>query len=167
VRILGIDPGTAATGFGVIAVEDGRLRAVEAGVITTPAGAALELRLSAIFGRVSELIEAHAPAAVALEDLYVGANPRTVLSVGHARGAVFAACGLAGVAASGYPPAEVKQTVCGFGRAEKAQVARMVGAILRLAHAPASDHEADALAVAVCHAQRSRTAPAAVVGGRA
>jgi crossover junction endodeoxyribonuclease RuvC len=91
-----------------------------------------------------------------MEDLFVGANPRTVLSVGQARGAVLAACGLAGLEASAYPPAEVKAAVCGYGRADKAQVQRMVGAMLAADLRTASDHATDALAVAICHAVRSR-----------
>ena len=105
---------------------------------------------------MTDLIERHRPASVALEDLFVGGNPRTILSVGHARGAVLTACGQAGLDATGYPPAEVKMTVCGFGRAEKSQVQRMVVASLRLQRPPASEHAADALAVAVCHAHASR-----------
>jgi crossover junction endodeoxyribonuclease RuvC len=154
--LLGIDPGTAETGYGVIAVQGSSLRAVDHGVITTSAGTPLELRLTHIFAEVSDLIARHEPDSVALEDLFVGGNPRTILSVGHARGAVLTACGRAGVAATGYPPAEVKMTVCGFGRADKAQVQRMVVASLRLDRPPASDHAADALAVAVCHAHSSR-----------
>jgi crossover junction endodeoxyribonuclease RuvC len=154
--LLGIDPGTAETGYGVIAVQGTRLRAVDHGVITTSAGTPLELRLTQIFAEVSGLISQHEPESVALEDLFVGGNPRTILSVGHARGAVLTACGRAGVTATGYPPAEVKMTVCGFGRADKAQVQRMVVASLRLDRPPASDHAADALAVAVCHAHSSR-----------
>jgi crossover junction endodeoxyribonuclease RuvC len=154
--LLGIDPGTAETGYGVIAVRGTRLRAVDHGVITTSAGTPLELRLTQIFAEVSVLISQHEPESVALEDLFVGGNPRTILSVGHARGAVLTACGRAGVTATGYPPAEVKMTVCGFGRADKAQVQRMVVASLRLDRPPASDHAADALAVAVCHAHSSR-----------
>jgi crossover junction endodeoxyribonuclease RuvC len=154
--LLGIDPGTAETGYGVIAVQGTHLRAVDHGVITTAAGTPLELRLTHIFAEVTDLIARHEPESVALEDLFVGGNPRTILSVGHARGAVLTACGRAGVAATGYPPAEVKLTVCGFGRADKTQVQRMVVASLRLDRAPASDHAADALAVAVCHAHSSR-----------
>jgi crossover junction endodeoxyribonuclease RuvC len=154
--LLGIDPGTAETGYGVIAVQGTSLRAVDHGVITTAANTPLELRLTHIFAEVTDLIARHEPESVALEDLFVGGNPRTILSVGHARGAVLTACGRAGVAATGYPPAEVKMTVCGFGRADKTQVQRMVVASLRLDRAPASDHAADALAVAVCHAHSSR-----------
>jgi crossover junction endodeoxyribonuclease RuvC len=92
---------------------------------------------------------------VALEDLYIGGNPRTVLSVGHARGAVLAACGSAGLSAAGYPPAEVKSSVCGFGRADKQQVQRMVGAMLAIDLSRDPDHATDALGVAICHAVRS------------
>jgi crossover junction endodeoxyribonuclease RuvC len=154
--VLGIDPGTASTGWGAVVADGSRLRAAGSGTIRTPAGQALEGRLSTIFREVDALIRSHAPDAIALEDLYVGGNPRTVLSVGHARGAVLAAGGLAGVTAFGYPPADVKATVCGFGRAGKEQVTRMVGAILAMEAAPDSDHAADALAVAVCHALRAR-----------
>ncbi len=105
------------------------------------------------------------PDAAALEDLYVGANPRTILSVGQARGAVLAACGLAGLDAAGYPPAEVKKSVCGFGRADKGQMLRMVTAILGLDPPPATDHAADALAVAVCHATRARASTRVAVAG--
>src|SRR5436309_9614938 len=124
--LLGIDPGTAETGYGVIEVQGSTLRAVDHGVIATAAGDRLERRLTRIFAAVTDLIERHRPASVALEDLFVGGNPRTILSVGHARGAVLTACGQAGLDATGYPPAEVKMTVCGFGRAEKSQVQRMV-----------------------------------------
>jgi crossover junction endodeoxyribonuclease RuvC len=156
--VLGIDPGTADTGYGVVTRDGGRLRALDYGVVSTPARRPLEQRLATIYDAVAELIERHVPGAVALEDLYVGANPRTILSVGHARGAVLAACGRAGLAAAGYPPAEVKQGVCGYGRADKRQVERMVCALLGLDARLPSDHAADALAVAVCHAQRSRAA---------
>ncbi len=155
--LLGIDPGTAETGYGVITVRGSRLEAVDHGVIATSAREPLEQRLVHIFAEVTDLISRHEPASCALEDLFVGGNPRTILSVGHARGAVLTACGRAGIPATGYPPAEVKMTVCGFGRAEKSQVQRMVTASLRLDRPPASEHAADALAVAVCHAHSSRT----------
>jgi crossover junction endodeoxyribonuclease RuvC len=161
--VLGIDPGMAETGYGVIAVEGSRMRAVDHGVVTTEARDPAAARLAAIHDRVAELVALHAPGGAALEDLYVGANPRTILSVGQARGAVLAACGAAGIPTAGYPPAEVKKAVCGFGRADKGQMTRMVSAILGLDAPPATDHAADALAVAVCHATRSRSrAPLAV-----
>jgi crossover junction endodeoxyribonuclease RuvC len=111
-----------------------------------------ELRLKAIHDEVFDLIRQFEPAAVAVEESFVGADARTALSVGQARGAVLVAAARAGVACVEYAPAHVKQAVCGYGRAEKAQVQRMVQAILRLKVPPASSHEADALAVAICHA---------------
>ena len=161
--VLGIDPGMAETGYGVIAVEGSRMRAVDHGVVATAARQPPAARLALIHEQVVGLIGRHAPESAALEDLFVGANPRTILSVGQARGAVLAACGAAGLDAAGYPPAEVKKAVCGFGRADKGQMTRMVSAILGLDAPPATDHAADALAVAVCHATRSRSrAPLAV-----
>ncbi len=111
-----------------------------------------ELRLKTIFDRVQELIAEHAPDAVAVEESFVGANARIALSVGQARGAVLVAAAAVGVACIEYPPARVKQAVCGYGRAEKAQVQRMVRAILSLEASPTPTHAADALAVAICHA---------------
>jgi crossover junction endodeoxyribonuclease RuvC len=163
--VLGIDPGMAETGYGVIAVEGSRMRALDHGVVTTAARVPAAQRLAAVHERLAELIARHTPDAAALEDLYVGANPRTILSVGQARGAVLAACGLAGLDAAGYPPAEVKKSVCGFGRADKGQMLRMVTAILGLDPPPATDHAADALAVAVCHATRARASTRVAVAG--
>jgi crossover junction endodeoxyribonuclease RuvC len=111
-----------------------------------------ELRLKMIHDTVDELIHRWQPHAVAIEESFVGADARTALSVGQARGAVLVAAASAGVACVEYAPAHVKAAVCGYGRAEKAQVQRMVQAILRLETPPASNHAADALAVAICHA---------------
>jgi crossover junction endodeoxyribonuclease RuvC len=111
-----------------------------------------ELRLKAIHDEVFDLVRRFEPAVVAIEESFVGADARTALSVGQARGAVLVAAARAGVGCVEYAPARVKQAVCGYGRAEKAQVQRMVQAILRLKLPPASSHEADALAVAICHA---------------
>jgi crossover junction endodeoxyribonuclease RuvC len=152
VKVLGIDPGTAACGYGVVHESAGRLTAIEHGSWRTPAGERPELRLKTIFDRVAEAIERHAPAAVALEESFVGADARTALSVGQARGAVLVASAAAGVACAEYPPALVKQAVCGYGRADKAQVQRMVKTLLGLRRAPTPNHAADALAVAICHA---------------
>jgi crossover junction endodeoxyribonuclease RuvC len=155
VKVLGIDPGTAACGWGIVQGSGNTLRAVDHGSWRTPAGQPPELRLKTIFDGVAELIARHRPEALALEDLYVGADARIALSVGQARGAVLVAGAVAGVACSGYPPATVKQAVCGYGRAEKVQVQRMVKAILALDELPQPDHAADALAVAICHALSS------------
>ena len=154
--LLGFDPGTASTGYGVVAAEGSTMRAVDHGVIVTASRTPQAARLAEIHRRAADLIERHHPDGVAMEDLFIGANPRTVLSVGQARGAMLAACGLAGLEASAYPPAEVKAAVCGYGRADKAQVQRMVGAMLAVNLSGVTDHETDALAVAICHAVRSR-----------
>jgi len=108
--------------------------------------------LKTIFEHVQELVEEFDPDAVALEESFVGADARTALSVGQARGAVLVACALVGVECAEYAPAQVKQAVCGYGRAEKSQVQRMVQAILSMSAPPTPSHAADALAVAICHA---------------
>ena len=151
-KVLGIDPGTAACGYGIVETDGGRLKAVEHGWWPTPARERPELRLKRIHDAVADLIAKEAPAAVALEESYVGVDARTALSVGQARGAVLVACANAHVQCTEYPPATVKHAVCGYGRAEKAQVQRMVRAILGLDEIPTPHHAADALAVAICHA---------------
>lgn len=151
-RVLGIDPGTAACGYGIVHENEGRLRATVHGWWKTPARQRPELRLRTIYEGVVALIEEHAPDAVVLEECFVGADARTALSVGQARGAVLVAAALAGLECAEYAPARVKQTVCGYGRAEKDQVQRMVKTILHLDVLPSPTHAADALAVAICHA---------------
>jgi len=151
VTVLGIDPGTAACGYGIVHESGNRLRAVDFGWWQTPAGRRPELRLKTIFDGVSELIEEFEPAAVVLEESFVGVDARTALSVGQARGAVLVAAASFGIECAEYAPSHVKQAVCGYGRAEKAQVQRMVMAILGLKTAPAPHHASDALAVAICH----------------
>jgi crossover junction endodeoxyribonuclease RuvC len=151
VKVLGIDPGTAACGYGIVQQNGGRLRAIDHGWWTTRADERPEQRLKTIFESVAELIAQHAPDAVALEESFVGVDARTALSVGQARGAVLVACARAGVDCAEYPPARVKQAVCGYGRAEKRQIQKMVKAILGLQSEPTPTHAADALAVAICH----------------
>lgn len=151
-RVLGIDPGTAACGYGIVHESGGRLRAVLHGWWQTAAGERPELRLKIIYDGVQELVEEHRPDVVALEESFVGVDARTALSVGQARGAVLVACALAGVECAEYAPNRVKQAVCGYGLADKVQVQRMVQAILGLAATPKPSHAADALAVAICHA---------------
>jgi len=152
VRVLGIDPGTAACGYGIVQHDGGHLRAIDFGSWSTPAADLPQQRLLTIYERVEALIELHAPAAVALEESYVGADARIALSVGQARGVVLVAAARAGADCAEYSPAMVKKSVCGHGRAEKAQVQRMVKAILGLDTVPTPHHAADALAVAICHA---------------
>ena len=151
-KVLGIDPGTAACGYGIVHEKDGRLRAVVHGAWRTPAGTRLELRLRTIFEGVQGLVAEHRPDAVALEESFVGVDARTALSVGQARGAVLVACAVAGVEAAEYAPNRIKQMICGYGHADKAQVQKMVRAMLGLSRPPTPNHAADALAVAICHA---------------
>ena len=151
-KVVGIDPGTAACGYGIVHESDGRLRAIAHGCWHTASDERLELRLRTLFEGVAGLIAEHAPDAVVLEESFVGADARIALSVGQARGAVLVAAASAGVACAEYAPARVKQSVCGYGRADKDQVGRMVKAILALPAVPTPNHAADALAVAICHA---------------
>lgn len=149
--VLGIDPGTANTGFGVVARRGARLVALDGGVIGTSAAVAPELRLARIHAEIAALLAEHRPAALAVEGLYFGANVRTAFAVGQARGVALLAAGQAGVPCHSYTPQQVKSGVCGSGRAGKEQVQSMVQRLLALAEPPAPDHAADALAVAICH----------------
>jgi crossover junction endodeoxyribonuclease RuvC len=153
--VLGIDPGLASTGYGVVQRRSGRLVALDGGVIETSKDLALERRLAAIYREVCDLLDEHGPDAVALEELYFGQNVRTAFAVGQARGVVMLAAGQRNLPCSGYTPQQVKGAVCGNGRAAKDQVARMVQALLSLSAPPTPDHAADALAVAICHAQHA------------
>ena len=152
VVILGIDPGTAHTGYGVVARLGGRLVALDGGVIETSPRAAPAARLTAIHARVTALVDQHRPEALAVEDLYFGTNARSAFAVGQARGVVLLAAGQAGLDCASYTPQQIKGAVCGSGRAAKDQVQRMVQAVLSLDALPTPDHAADALAVAICHA---------------
>jgi crossover junction endodeoxyribonuclease RuvC len=158
--VLGIDPGTADTGFGVVHSAGSRLRALAHGVIQTRAGVPLERRLTDIHNAVGELLDQHQPDAIAIEELYFGANARTAFAVGQARGVVLLAAGQRGVPAHSYTPQQVKGAVCGHGRADKRQVATMVTRLLGLSAPPQADHAADALAVAVCQCNRAPLAQA-------
>ena len=152
VVVLGIDPGTAHTGFGVVLSRGRRLAALVGGVIGTGSTEPLERRLARIHARLCDLISRHKPDAVAIEEIYFGKNVRSAFSVGQARGVVLLSAGTAGVPCFSYTPQQIKQAVCGSGRAEKDQVQRMVGSLLELPDPPEPDHAADALAVAICHA---------------
>ena len=150
--VLGIDPGTAHTGYGVVLARGRTLAALDGGVIETRAGAPLERRLADIHARVCDLIREHQPAALAIEDLYFGRNAHSAFAVGQARGVVLLSAGMAGIPCFSYTPQVVKQAVCGSGGAGKEQIQRMVGALLSLPEPPRPDHASDALAVAICHA---------------
>jgi crossover junction endodeoxyribonuclease RuvC len=160
VIVLGIDPGVANTGYGVVAHDRGRLVALDGGVIETSAGQDAGLRLTRIHERVGALLDGYKPDAVAIEDLYFGANARSAFAVGQARGVVILAAGQRDVRCSSYTPQQVKNAVCGSGRADKGQVQRMVQTLLSLPELPAPDHAADALAVAICHANGAPMAAA-------
>jgi crossover junction endodeoxyribonuclease RuvC len=166
VVVLGIDPGIAHTGYGVVVVRGRKLGALDGGTIDTAADVPPERRLPQIHARVGELIEEHRPDALAVEDLYFGQNAGSAFAVGQARGVVLLAAGTAGVPCFSYTPQQVKQAVCGSGRAAKDQVQRMVGTLLALPEPPQPDHAADALAVAICHANGAPFA-AAVAGATA
>ncbi|HEV3318160.1 MAG TPA: crossover junction endodeoxyribonuclease RuvC [Solirubrobacteraceae bacterium] len=153
--VLGIDPGLANTGYGVVAQRAGRLVALDGGVIETRAGAPTERRLADVHSGIDALLAEHEPDGVALEELYFGQNVRTAFAVGQARGVVMLAAGQRGVPCESYTPQAVKSAVCGSGRAPKEQVARMVQALLGLESPPTPDHAADALAVAICHVNRA------------
>jgi crossover junction endodeoxyribonuclease RuvC len=156
VVVMGIDPGVANTGFGVVRVAGGQMAAIDGGVIEVPPGDPPEVRLARIHTELEQLIGWHKPAAVALEDLYFGKNVRSALAVGQARGVAMLAAANHEVPCFDYTPQAVKMAVCGSGAADKGQVQHMVGALLRLPKPPHSDHAADALAVAICHAGHLR-----------
>jgi len=156
VIVLGIDPGTAAMGYGVVDRSGGRLRAVDYGCITTSADAPLPERLQHLYEHVVELIETHRPDLVAVERLFFSRNAQTAFAVGQARGVVLLAAAQADVPVREATPNEVKVAVTGYGAADKDQVQRMVRTVLDLPHIPTPDDAADALAVAICVANRER-----------
>jgi crossover junction endodeoxyribonuclease RuvC len=158
VLVMGIDPGVASTGFGVVGVVGDKLSAVDGGVIEAPTDEPAPGRLTRIHEAVAELLSWHQPEALALEDVYFGRNVRSAIAVGQARGVALLAAGQRGIACFDYTPQAVKMSVCGSGSAAKEQVQRMVGALLGLPQPPESDHAADALAVAICHASHARPA---------
>jgi crossover junction endodeoxyribonuclease RuvC len=149
--VMGIDPGAANLGFGVVRVEGSRMVALDGGVVETEAEMPIERRLERIHSALSELIEWHQPKAMALEDLYFGKNVHSAMSVGRASGAAMLAAAQQGVRCFVYTPQAIKKAVCGSGAAGKEQVQRMVGTLLGLPEPPTPDHAADALAVAICH----------------
>jgi crossover junction endodeoxyribonuclease RuvC len=163
--VLGIDPGTADTGYGVVESVGSRLRALASGVIQTRPGVPLEQRLAEIHQRVDELLRNHRPDAVAVEELYFGNNVRTAFAVGQARGVVLLAAGQQRTPVRSYTPQQVKGAVCGHGRAPKEQVSRMAARLLGLPQPPAPDHAADALAVAICELNRGPLARAVALAG--
>ena len=150
---LGIDPGTATTGYGLVEGRSDRLTLVECGILTTPAGEPLPRRLYAIYNGLAGLIERYHPESVAVEELFFANNARTALAVGQARGVILLAITMAGLPVAEYTPLQVKMAVAGYGRAEKAQVQGMVRVLLGLDAVPQPDDAADAVAIAICHLQ--------------
>jgi len=149
--VMGIDPGAANLGFGVVRVEGNRMVALDGGVVETAAGVPMERRLERIHAALTELIAWHEPRAMALEDVFFGKNVQTAMTVGRASGVAMLAAAQAGVRCFSYTPQAIKMAVCGSGGAGKKQVQRMVGTLLGLPEPPHPDHAADALAVAICH----------------
>ena len=154
--VLGIDPGTAITGYGLVREDDEGLALVEYGVINTPADQPLPQRLQTIYRGLTAIIDEHQPDQVAVEELFFSRNVRTALSVGQARGVVLLAAAEADLPLHEYKPLEVKQTVAGYGGADKRQVQEMVRLLLHLEQVPEPDDAADAVAVAVCHIHSAR-----------
>ena len=155
--ILGIDPGVATVGFGIISETGGVLKPQRHGVITTPAGMRLALRLTQIRNDVSELITKFKPDAMAVEELFFNTNLKTAISVAHGRAAVILAGEERGIPMFEYTPLQVKKAVAGYGHATKKQVMDMVKRLLSLEQTPRPDDAADALAVAICHARTANS----------
>ncbi len=149
--VLGIDPGTAITGYGLVREEDGQAVAVAYGAITTPSDLPLPNRLQLLYRALGALIQQHQPDQSAVEQLFFNKNTRTALAVGHARGVTLLALAQANVPIYEYTPLAVKLAVTGSGRADKRQVQQMVTLLLNLSAIPKPDDAADALAIALCH----------------
>lgn len=157
--VLGIDPGTAITGYGVVGENThGDFVLLACGVFRTSAGEPMHLRLLELFQDTQALLDEFAPDEVAVEKLFFGRNVTTAIAVGQARGAVLVAAALAGLPVVEYTPAEVKQAVTGYGNADKSQVQQMVQQLLGLAAPPTPDDAADGVAIAICHLQTVRYA---------
>ncbi len=152
-RILGIDPGIATIGFGVLESEKNSHKLINCGVITTPAHTSLSSRLEQIYDDMLSLLDLFKPDAVSIEELFFNTNITTGIAVAHARGVILLACRLAGVQIFEYTPLQVKQSVVGYGRAEKKQVMDMVKRLCNLPAPPKPDDAADAVALALCHAR--------------
>ncbi len=154
--ILGIDPGTAITGFGLVREGPDGIEPVDFGVITTPAGLPLADRLQMIYQGIGALIESRHPNEVAVEELFFSKNVRSALAVGQARGVAILAAANSGLSVAEYTPLQIKQAIVGYGRASKAQIQEMVRILLVLPEIPEPDDAADALALAICHLHTSR-----------
>ena len=150
--VIGIDPGTALTGYGIVEeLPDQSLQVIDFGVIRTDSTEKPEIRLRKIFSQLNEILSLHKPETGAVEKLFFQRNTRTAMSVGQARGVAILSLAEAGISVSEYSPVEIKQAVVGYGKASKNQVQQMVKTLLNLQEIPKPDDAADALAVAICH----------------
>ena len=155
--ILGIDPGLAHTGWGIVETRGALCRARAYGCVTTKASEPIDQRLGKIFDEISRAIETYHPSQLAIEKIFFGENTRSAIATAQARGAAIVACSQAGLEVGEYTPMQIKQAVVGTGAADKYQVIYMVRTVLELDHDPRPDHAADALAAAICHANLMRT----------
>ncbi len=155
-RIIGIDPGTAITGWGVVDSDGQDVEMVAYGTVKTPAGMPLPQRLQIIYRELAQIIEAWQPESSGIEELFFSKNAKTALAVGHGRGVAMLALANADLPISEYKPLEVKQAITGYGGADKRQIQQMVKLLLRLEDIPRPDDAADALAIAICHAHSAR-----------
>lgn len=162
--VLGVDPGSAITGFGLVRETGNKLEAVHYGCIRTTPDKPIELRLKTIYNELGQIISEYQPEFFAVEELFFNRNVRTALTVGHARGVILLAGAEKGLSVHEYTPLQVKQAVVGYGRAEKAQIQYMVKTLLCLPEIPRPDDVADALAVAICHTHFYKSA--GLLGGK-
>ena len=166
IRVMGIDPGIATTGYGIVERKAGTLRAIGFGVIRTPATSPQAERLAELQQGLTDIVKVHLPDAVALERLFFNSNVKTAMAVGQASGVALATVAAAGLEAFSYTPPEVKQSVVGVGSATKHQVQMMVMRVLGLAEAPSPPDAADACALAICHLNRSGLSRAIAAAAR-
>ena len=163
--LMGIDPGYAITGYGLLDYTNGKLRIIDFGVVSTKAGTPFEKRMLAIFDGLTQSIEQYRPVSIAIEELFFNRNTTTAIGTAQARGVAVLCGARAGVPVYEYTPRQVKLAVAGYGLAEKRQVQQMVRIILGLTEIPKPDDAADALAVAICHAHSGADPQSLVVGG--
>ncbi|HHV42717.1 MAG TPA: crossover junction endodeoxyribonuclease RuvC [Clostridiaceae bacterium] len=163
--ILGIDPGYAITGYGLVVKERGAIRALDYGIISTPAKTYFPLRLRSIHEGLVDLIDTVKPDCIAIEELFFSRNTTTAIGTAQARGVAVLAAAQAGIPVYEYTPLQVKMAVTGYGRAEKIQIQEMVKILLKLKKRPQPDDAADALAVAICHAHSGNRLEALSIGG--
>ena len=156
-KILGIDPGTAIVGYGLIEAKGQKYEALDYGCITTPAHTPMEKRLELLYRGMNQLLSETQPDAVAVEELFFNRNITTAITVGQARGVILLSIAQKNIEFAEYTPLEVKQAVVGYGRAEKQQIQYMVTSLLKLKSVPKPDDAADALAIAICHAHYMST----------